>query len=555
MSIQVKIIATFEELLGLRSEWECLHRVNPYRTVFGTNAWAEVWWRAYGEGLQLCTPVAYESSRAIAILPLILGGRQLRALGIPGADYFDILSIPERGPEVLESICKTLLQLSDWTTCELNNVPERSLLYSLLPNLPSWLKRLVRSRICASCSALVLGEDRHATLAAILDKPSKRKHKNKLLSRPGVLFRNLDLSTDAADHLERFFAQHVARRALTGERSRFLDRRVRKFYQLLIESPSIRESVRFSLLEENATPIAYHFGFQKDGLFLLYKPTFDIDRWDDSPGEALNLALLNNIAADESVQIFDMTCGDEAYKSQYANRATANYAISFYARSVGGAAARVLAEGKQFLRSLPRLMQNRKRALDFINSTVKARRAGEITGYASRPRFTRKEISLAEKGTKSSGGKSDYYAVSLGLAKLAEAMAVCGRPNPQLLRDARARFKRKERCVGIFSGNQLQCAVWVFFDAAANGSTVYDLWLPYAGKVEDFFDAIRVLVKQIAPLTFSPVIQEHFAPLLQRLRVEDLSDGQSPGEGTSKGRMEEDLERRSKSRKQKPPAA
>jgi len=526
-SIEVKILTSFDQLLELRNEWDSLHSFNPHRTVFGTHAFAETWWRAYGEGLRLYTPVAYESGRVIGILPLVFAKSRLSAFGVPGADYFDILAKPEHSREVLESICSALLQSSDWDTCELENVPESSLLYSLLQSLPPWLKRSVRSRFSAACKALVLGEDRRRTLAAVIDKPSKKKHKNKLLSRPGTVFHNLDL-TEAADHLERFFSQHIARRALMGERSQFLDARVCTFYRLLIQSPSIRESVRFSVLEENGTPVAYHFGFQRDGRFVLYKPTFDIDRWDDSPGEALNLALLNYIAADESVQIFDLTCGDEAYKSQYTNRATENYAISLYAHSACGMAARMLADGKQFLRSQPRLTQSGRRALQFFAARRKAKR-GDIISCASQPRFTAAEIRVTEKASTLAESSNDYSAITLTLSKLAVSMANSGKPDPDLLREARARFKRKEQCLGVFSGDQLACAAWISTVAPpANGSTIYDLWAPYAGKAEDFITALLVLVKQITPVTFSPPLQEHFTPLLEHLDIRlTRADGMS----------------------------
>lgn len=511
-SIEVRIVTSFDELLGLRNEWEALYSASPRRTVFGTHGFAEDWWRAYGEGHRLYVAAAYESGAVVGILPLVLSGRRLSALGVPGADYFDILAKPESGSGVLLGIVDALVKSRDWDICELENVSEASLLYSLLPTLPRHLQRTVRIRFSASCKALVLGEDRRRTLMAILHKPAKKKHRNKLLSRPGTVFRNLDLCTEAAYHLRRFFSQHIARRALMGERSQFLDPRVCTFYRLLMESPSTRDSVRFSVLEENGTPVAYHFGFQRDGCFVLYKPTFDIDRWDDSPGEALNLALLNHIATDESVQIFDLTCGEEAYKSRYTNRATENYAISLYAGSARGKIARIIEDGKQRLRSQPRLMQTSKRALQVFADRTRGTQNGDIVSYASRPRFTREEIQAASQLPSAS---QDYRAIDLALSMLAVAMAHSGRPDPDLLREARARFKRKEQCVGVFTGDQLACAAWILAGTpGANNSTIYDLWLPYGAKVEAFSDALRALRSQRQTVSFSLAISQDLASLL-----------------------------------------
>ncbi|HEY3417878.1 MAG TPA: GNAT family N-acetyltransferase, partial [Armatimonadota bacterium] len=67
-------------------------------------------------------------------------------------------------------------------------------------------------------------------------------------------------------------------------------------------------------------------GFQLHGKFVHYKPTFDVDYWDCSPGDVL-LRYLFQYAQDSDVREFDFTIGDEHYKRRFTNRIKDNCAL------------------------------------------------------------------------------------------------------------------------------------------------------------------------------------------------------------------------------------
>ncbi|MGH7775249.1 MAG: GNAT family N-acetyltransferase, partial [Candidatus Binatia bacterium] len=76
-------------------------------------------------------------------------------------------------------------------------------------------------------------------------------------------------------------------------------------------------------------PIAYHLGFELNGKFIFYKPTFDVNLWAEWPGEVL-IRHLFDYAASRGIREFDFTAGDEAYKYRFANQVRRNYTLHLY---------------------------------------------------------------------------------------------------------------------------------------------------------------------------------------------------------------------------------
>jgi CelD/BcsL family acetyltransferase involved in cellulose biosynthesis len=77
--------------------------------------------------------------------------------------------------------------------------------------------------------------------------------------------------------------------------------------------------LRFTRIDWNGKAIAFHFGFSYGGVYLWYKPSFDISLARRSPGEVL-LRQLFLAAASEGAHTFDFGLGDEAFKDRFATR-------------------------------------------------------------------------------------------------------------------------------------------------------------------------------------------------------------------------------------------
>jgi hypothetical protein len=120
----------------------------------------------------------------------------------------------------------------------------------------------------------------------------------------------------------------MRRCAFADRTSQFLNPTQHAFYEGLLEEIGL-DYLRFSVLELNGKPIAYHLGFETEGKYIFYKPTFDVDLWDHSPGTVLLLNLLEYIQ-ESSVRELDFALGGEWYKSRFTNYVRSNKKIIFY---------------------------------------------------------------------------------------------------------------------------------------------------------------------------------------------------------------------------------
>ncbi len=84
--------------------------------------------------------------------------------------------------------------------------------------------------------------------------------------------------------------------------------------------------MRFGVLELDGRPLAWNFGFQVNGKFLLYQHTFDVDASEYTPGELL-LWNLFEYAKNHVAREFDFGKGSEPYKNRFANHSRATFSL------------------------------------------------------------------------------------------------------------------------------------------------------------------------------------------------------------------------------------
>jgi CelD/BcsL family acetyltransferase involved in cellulose biosynthesis len=339
--IRTEVLTDFAQLEGLADEWDQLWNGNPRREIFTKFPWVRAWWRAYGRQRSLCTPAVFNGDRLVGVLPVVAEGRTLRFLGTPGADYNDLLCEPTAGAEILESLLWALCDLpTPWDRCVLDNIPDTSRIITDFRQLSGRL----RSRLClvsgSSCPSLVLRDRRSELLGAIRSKKDLRQHQNNLRKRGELVFRHLEDPEEIKLHLPTFFQQDIARWAVVGSKSPFSREEIRTFFHALVDELDPRSDLRFSVLELDRRPIAYHLGFESHGKFIFYKPTFDVNLWKKAPGGVLIRCLFEYVSERE-VREFDFTRGNEAYKHRFANHVRRNYTLYLYPSGPRGRAVRL----------------------------------------------------------------------------------------------------------------------------------------------------------------------------------------------------------------------
>jgi CelD/BcsL family acetyltransferase involved in cellulose biosynthesis len=368
---ETKLITDPSAFDQLMPDWESLWNRDPRATIFAGVPWARASWRAYGSRRSLCISVVRRDSQVVGILPLATDGDTLRFLGDPRSDYNDMICAPDAGHETLESaldiLCKSNLP---WRRCILANVPERSNIVTQFPHITRPKGMLLHLTHEATCPFVDLTSDAEHILADILKKKSLKRHENKLGRLGHLEFRHLTNREEIKDHLPHFFQQHIAHRAMEGDKSLFCDSVARAFYEYLVGELDPYRELRFSVVEIDGKPVAYHFGFEDRNSLIWYKPSFDEDYWDYSPGEVLIKKLFEYVR-DRRLSKFDFTVGDEVFKTRFANRIANNYAIHAFRRSPIGSLGSVTLCVKDGLKKHPKTYRAAKHILSLAKNSVR----------------------------------------------------------------------------------------------------------------------------------------------------------------------------------------
>jgi Acetyltransferase (GNAT) domain len=176
-----------------------------------------------------------------------------------------------------------------------------------------------------------------------LSKDKVKKTCRTMLRLGDVRFRHLDTAPEIREHMQRFADQHITRCVLDGRQSQFLRADYSSFYWHLAEELDPSRELRFSVLELSGEPVAYHLGFEVGGRYLFYKPTFDVNLWDYSPGQVLLFKLFEWLREAE-VSEFDLGQGGEPYKYRYANACRENVTFTVHAPGLAGRVARAFGD-------------------------------------------------------------------------------------------------------------------------------------------------------------------------------------------------------------------
>lgn len=279
--------------------------------MFLTRAWIEAWWDTLGEGTLLLVAAADKGS-TIALAPFFARDGVVSFLGTDSSDYLDFLGdITE--PDVLDALLQTARESTPgFAGFRLAMVPERSPTASMLVAAAArlGLKALVEEPIPAPTLE-------RAGILAATQKKSLLRHEKWFRQNGQLSVTHLAGGTAILDELERFFHQHIRRCTIAPYTSLFEDRRQRAFYRRLTERQEPEGWLRFTRVDWNDKPIAYHFGMSFQGSYLWYKPSFDIALAKHSPGEVLLRQLLL-AAYNEGAHTFDFGIGDEPFKHRFA---------------------------------------------------------------------------------------------------------------------------------------------------------------------------------------------------------------------------------------------
>ena len=317
--LRCEVITDFGQLELLFPDWQRLWESDCRGEIFQTPGWAKAWWRAFGERCTLCTLAVYEECELVGVVPLVKRAGVVQFLGTPQADYADIICEERRATDVLTAALDALVnRVGGWNECDLQHLAKHSRVVRHYHELPRRLRRCLHVVPTENYRTIVLREHREEIFRGLLGKQHTRRRQNKLQKAGHVEFRFLETKAEAEQYLIEFFRHHVRRMAVIGKKSTCARPEFCSFLRALVGELDLRDGLRFAVLELDGRALAWAFGFEANGKFLLYQHTFDVDAWDYTPGEVLLWKLLE-YAKGSIPREFDFGSGAEAYKNRFTN--------------------------------------------------------------------------------------------------------------------------------------------------------------------------------------------------------------------------------------------
>lgn len=544
-----RLVTDFATLRGVSTEWGRLWERNPHREIFSKFSWIDSWWRAYGGNERLLSPAVYEGVTCVGILPLYADGRVLRFIGDPAADYSDLICEPERALSVLLTAVAALDEHRSWDACCFENVPETSVILRAYKAAGADLRGRSELRESASCPTVSLGDDRTDTLQRILGKATVTRRIRQLQKLGTLTFRHLDNRDEAREHLPSLFEQHVRCRALAGIRSQLADKPGRDFFAALVENLDPASDLRFAVLALDGRPIAYNFGFELDGKYSYYTPTYDVDSFDLSPGDVMLRHLFLYVQAN-GLREFDFGVGDESYKSRYATHTNRNFELTLYSQTARGRVAHAAHVSKERLRLNQALFRAAKRSASALQSyavrvTAVAKRDGlGRAAWKTAHRivrstiYSRDEVLILSSENQELATRSDALTFRTAtLSDLTDAAAkYSDYPGADALHALRERIKKGHTPFVALEHGDIVHVVWLrvedrvatselgenfVFEIGRRVGLMYDAWTPLEARGRGIYPAtIQLLSRHIRELGLEPWIYVESTNLASRRGLE-----------------------------------
>jgi CelD/BcsL family acetyltransferase involved in cellulose biosynthesis len=313
-AINIHMLQGFDDPRCGCSTWNALLARGATNVVFLTWEWQKAWWEAFDRsGLLLLG--AEGGGDLVVLAPFFAEEGMVYFIGSGGSDYLDFIG-DISGPDLLERLLLCAREsVRDFIGFRFFHVPDRSRTAERLRTASRRLGFVVREEGVQSAPAAQLGPD---SSLALTRKKSLLRHEAGFRRAGALQVMHFTRAEEIEPNLDEFFQQHIMRWSATPHPSLFLEPRQQRFFRAVTGRASPAGWLRFTRLEADRRPIAFHFGFAYHGTFMWYKPSFAIELARCSPGEVLLRQLLLR-AIDERAHTFDFGLGDEPFKQRFAS--------------------------------------------------------------------------------------------------------------------------------------------------------------------------------------------------------------------------------------------
>lgn len=324
MNLRIVLHREIPEDPILWRQWNDLALQMEHPEVFYTCEWALAVQSAYQCSLRPLLLLGYEGDRLVGVASLASdpSARTLSFLASNTADYCDFLSRPQHRSAFLEAVFAELARIKlKPGFMALANLPEESATAAALRSAGVNHGFHLYTRPAYSCAQVDLGsgEKRRQLQAAFVGKKKIRRYLRAMEREGPVAFVHLKSQEQIQRALPAFADAHVTRFQETNRSSSLSTPERRFFLEELARRFAGSGVVTLSMLTVRDRPVAWNFGFQFQGSWFWYQPTFDSSYEENSPGHCLLARIVTDACDTDAVNVVDLGLGAEGYKERFAN--------------------------------------------------------------------------------------------------------------------------------------------------------------------------------------------------------------------------------------------
>ena len=330
-------IESFERSGSLRKEWEGLLCSAEEKHPFSTLEWLGTWADSCGGKKDNFVITARDGAGSlIGALPVSKGQTGMLDLrtdmvsstGAGLADYMPVLLRKGFERTAIKALINRAAELTGGSLLVLSDIPHGSAGEIIEEEVRSSGWKYGKKIAC--CPVLRMKGKDYKAIQESWTKGNRSDVRRQIKRLNGLGELGLEVfgtRQERARHYGPFLEMHERRWRASGFYDPMSKGNRKLYYSGLIER--LGNSLHFSALCLDGRPVSYHMGFLYNGRFYYYKPAYDIEYENYSPGK-VHIACLLERGCAEGWSAFDFLRGEEAYKFNWTQEKeyTATFVIS-----------------------------------------------------------------------------------------------------------------------------------------------------------------------------------------------------------------------------------
>jgi CelD/BcsL family acetyltransferase involved in cellulose biosynthesis len=324
--MQVELVTTPERFAELGAQWDQALSKDELESTWLSHEWLSCWWRAFGSGNRLFLPIIWEADRLRLAMPTLLQKRRFKGLNVSTIAFIENGITPrsflvgtELKTELVASLLRGLVKSrAKWQIAVLDNIKTECRSCQVLQEAATeaGLRMVVEPARISPYVDLSNGFDEwFENLGRRMRRNARRARR--LVSEQGKMeVVKIESPEQLEPHLASCF--EISKKSWKGALGKDLGGRPdrRQFYTEFAQLAVARGWGSIWLLKLDGKPIAFELHLRRRHKVLLLATDYDLSFKDLSPGVALRLTVLKQLAAD-GVKHYDLDGTVYEYKLQW----------------------------------------------------------------------------------------------------------------------------------------------------------------------------------------------------------------------------------------------